>query len=277
VIFGPPPKEFTGYDLIVAHDVNGTYPVWLDETVKHTPVINFHHCVYKAPVPKEKFVARLTTSEHNQKLLGADHELVGLPMELPPYTKDLRSEYGIGPDDFVVGRMGRFEEVKRVIDFVEAAGLIKKQIPNVKFVLAGGDNFFGDTHAYIMRLKKRAEELGVELIFIRGFKQEDKTNILKMFDVFLYPTTEEGYCLAMVEAMLAKIPIVTYDTGPNMKTTGGFSNTTPTIGHYADLADLTILTLRKGAKVQQAYELASKRNDPVNFSERLNSIIHRFV
>ena len=110
-----------------------------------------------------------------------------------------RTDIGLSAEDFVVGVIGRFVPQKSPDIFIEAALLIKKEIPHAVFVFLGD----GD-------LKKQTEQFAVQhgiKLISPGFV-ENPYAYLKTFDVAVALPRWEGFGLAIAEYMAAEKAIV---------------------------------------------------------------------
>ena len=115
----------------------------------------------------------------------------------------LRRELGIAEKTFVIGSVSRLVRDKGHEYLVEAVAKLRKRRPDV-FLLIVGDG----------REKKRLTGLirkhGLRNHALLLSSQPDITSVFSMIDVFVHPATfREGFGLAMLEAMIAKIPVVT--------------------------------------------------------------------
>jgi glycosyltransferase involved in cell wall biosynthesis len=118
----------------------------------------------------------------------------------------LRAELGIRENEFVVINVGRLTEQKGQADLVKAAVLLRQGGVSVKFLIVG------DGH-----LKSALEELietaGLGDRFrLLGFR-DDIPSLLKMSDLFILSSLDEGLPMALLEAMAAGIPVVTTPVG----------------------------------------------------------------
>ena len=103
-----------------------------------------------------------------------------------------------------VGRMVR-EKGAHVL--VEAAPLVLAQAPMTRFVLAGGGNTDG--------LQARARALGVaSRVHLPGFVSETELRWLyHVAAAAVYPSLYEPFGIVALEAMAARVPVVTSDIG----------------------------------------------------------------
>lgn len=122
------------------------------------------------------------------------------------YTPDFdvnekRKSLGISVDDYVIGHVGRFDEHKNhefMIDLM--TGIIKKKA-NAKLLLIGdGSNF--------VNIKELAKNKGIfENVIFTG-NRSDVPELMKLMDIFLFPSIHEGFGIAVIEAQLAGINCV---------------------------------------------------------------------
>lgn len=115
-------------------------------------------------------------------------------------TDPVRRQATGGPP--VVGTLGRLVAQKGHDVLLQALELL----PRVRAVVVGE----GPDRA---RLEQLAADLGVaDRLELPGWS-DDATRYLSNFDVFVFPSWDEGLPLAILEAMLAGVPIVTSDVG----------------------------------------------------------------
>lgn len=122
---------------------------------------------------------------------------------------EVRAEFGIEPDDFVMGIMARLNKVKGHEYILKMAKRLKDEGRKIKVIIAG----VGDEEE---RLKALAKELDIEdTVKFAGFVK-DVSRILSVMDLQLnasYGT--EATSLALLEGMSLGIPAVVSDYGGN--------------------------------------------------------------
>ncbi len=127
--------------------------------------------------------------------------LVVIPygMDAPPADPSrrdaIRREFGAGPDDLVIGTMGRLEEQKGQSDLIDAMA----HLPSARLVLVGRGSLDAP-------LRARAAPLGPRVHFA-GFRT-DVAAVMAAFDIFALPSRWEGFGLVLLEAMAQGLPIV---------------------------------------------------------------------
>lgn len=120
--------------------------------------------------------------------------------------KDVRREFGIRPEERLVGTVGELVEAKGQRHLIEAASLILNEIPGTKFMIVGGGRLEAD-------LKSHASRLGVaDSVIFTGFR-DDIGDCLDAFDVFVLPSNMEGLNNSIVEAMMMGKPVAAANVG----------------------------------------------------------------
>ena len=116
---------------------------------------------------------------------------------------DLRAELGVGPATPLVGMIGNIRLTKGHEYFIRAADRVLRQFPTATFVICG------DGHAVLEPpLRELVAALGVaERVRFLGFRP-DVAALLPQLDVFVLPSTSEGFPLVVLEAMAAGRPVV---------------------------------------------------------------------
>lgn len=130
-----------------------------------------------------------------------------------------KQHFGLDPNRPVVGRLGRLEGIKRPQDFLSAVPTIAAMHPEAQFLLVGD----GTDGTGIRNMATNMINLTGMSIEIRmpGFLQGDeKALAYNAMDVFLYPTSMEGFGIVFAEAMSVGLPIVTYSDPVNVDVVG---------------------------------------------------------
>lgn len=102
--------------------------------------------------------------------------------------------------------VGGIEPRKGTLELVEAMA----RLPGVPLVIAGGDTLF-DYRPYRAEVVARAAELGVEPVVLGPVDHEELPGLVAGASVFAFPSTQEGFGLAAMEALAAGVPLVTRD------------------------------------------------------------------
>lgn len=112
-----------------------------------------------------------------------------------------REELHLSDDTFVFGHIGRFVAEKNQQSLIHAFSLIKPTCPTAKLVIIGDGRLEEE-------LKTLVEQLGLEnqVIFV-GFVP-DGFRFMRAFDTFVLCSVKESFGRVLLEAMIARIPIL---------------------------------------------------------------------
>jgi len=106
--------------------------------------------------------------------------------------------------------VGGIEPRKGTLELVEAMALLRRRRPDVRLVLAGGDTLF-DYLDYRATCLARADELGVEPVLLGPVEHETLPGLVAAAAAMAFVSTKEGFGLAAMEALAARVPVVTRD------------------------------------------------------------------
>ena len=122
-------------------------------------------------------------------------------------TKDeAKKELGIDSDGFVFGTIGRLVSIKGHKYLLEAFNTIHKLYPSSVLIIIGEGKLRADLQKYIDDNKlKDCIKLTGEIF--NAFR------LIRAFDTFVLPSTKEGFGLVLLEAMIAKVPIIASNAG----------------------------------------------------------------
>ena len=114
--------------------------------------------------------------------------------------RTVRSAYGIPQESLVIGSVGRFVPVKRYDLLLNIFGRICAQRSDVRLVLIG-------TGPLERALRAQADTLSLSsyVTFIVG---ASALELYPLMDCFVQPSAQEGLSIALLEAMVTKLPCV---------------------------------------------------------------------
>ncbi len=121
------------------------------------------------------------------------------------YFKDIKSVKEKSYDSCFLGRL---HPSKGIFDLIDIWKLILKKKQNAKLAIIGGGNKRLEDE-----LKKKIMDANLEHnIAIMGYLEDDKAfEILKSSKVFISPSHEEGFGIAILEGMACGLPVVAWD------------------------------------------------------------------
>jgi len=165
------------FDVIVANSTASKIMVERKRDVDKTKIKVVHNAVNKAPF--ENIV------------IDADEK---------------RREFSIRKDTKIIGSVGRLNTPKGLSVFIEAIPLILKEYENVFFMIVGDG---------ILRsnLENMVKKKGINQYMIFTGWRNDIAEIMNMFDIYVSTSISESFGNTLVEAGLAKKPVIAPNVG----------------------------------------------------------------
>jgi glycosyltransferase involved in cell wall biosynthesis len=121
-----------------------------------------------------------------------------------PFT--VRREAGIPDDALVVGFVGRFSPGKGLEELLQAAHLLLRNYPAVRYLIVGeashGEKGYADT---IHELSRR---LGLQDVAVFAGYRSDIPSVMASFDILAFPSHAESFGVVLIEAMAMGKPVV---------------------------------------------------------------------
>ena len=119
---------------------------------------------------------------------------------------ELRRLYGVSPDEFVVGWIGRMTAIKRVDDILLAFRRLRERGVNARLCLVGD----GPDREHV---EQRAHDLGISRNVLFVGYQRDVGPYYSFFDTLVLPSANEGTPVVAIEALAAGRPVVATRVG----------------------------------------------------------------
>jgi len=120
-------------------------------------------------------------------------------------VKKFRNEYKIKEDDTLIGMLARFSPGKGHEEFLSAAKILNDKYSTLKFVIVGeasrGENSYAD------KIKKLSNDLGLSNVIFTGYRA-DTPEVLGGMNIFVFPSHNEAFGIALAEAMAMGKPSV---------------------------------------------------------------------
>lgn len=133
---------------------------------------------------------------------------------------------------------------KGVFDLPQVWRHVCDSVPEAKLAIMGTGR-----EQDIMRLQRsfRDRKLSDNVQFLGYLSEYEKLATLKASSLFLFPSYEEGWGIAISEAMAAGLPVVAYDL-PAYRTAFKRGIVTVPLGSISDLARATVMLLKDDVK-----------------------------
>jgi len=132
---------------------------------------------------------------------GVDTDELGFDAEA---RERVRAQFGLSPQTYVIGALGRLDPNKRVDLTMEAAAPMLGEKCKILVIGRGEDQ---------PRLEAAAKRLGVTDHVIFGGYQSDTTAMLAAFDLYVAASLQETFGLSVLEALASGLPVL-YTTCP---------------------------------------------------------------
>ncbi len=134
-------------------------------------------------------------------LLGIDLRPFGEKVD----RAEIRAEFGLSKDIFIVGHVGRFAVQKNHAFLLDIASETIKRDPQVRFLLVGDGLLRAE-------MEKKAAALGLEKkVVFTGLRSDAPRLMLGAMDAFILPSLHEGLPLVLMEAQAAGLPCILSD------------------------------------------------------------------
>lgn len=136
----------------------------------------------------------------------------GIDSEKIVSKKYNKNDFAIPENAFVIGHTGRYNRAKNHETILKVAENICAKYENIYFVLCGKN-----TDVY---LEKKIQENTIlkDRVIVLGYR-DDVSSMLTIFDLYFFPSITEGQPNALIEAMVAGLPIVASNIKPIVETT----------------------------------------------------------
>jgi glycosyltransferase involved in cell wall biosynthesis len=120
----------------------------------------------------------------------------------------VRQELAIAPDTLLIGLVARFDPQKDHANFIQAAGVLHKIVPDVHFLLCGNEIIWDNHH-----LVQWIETAGIrEQCHLLG-ERDDIPRLLASLDIGGISSSGEAFPMVVGETMACGVPCVVTDVG----------------------------------------------------------------
>ncbi len=118
-------------------------------------------------------------------------------------------KYNLKKEDFIILQVGVISPTKNQKDALRAVNNLRKEISNLKLILAGDDKTL-----YAKELKEFIKNTGLEgkIIFTGFLSKEEVYKLYSVCNMCVFPVKFQGGYLSVIEAISARIPVVVYPT-----------------------------------------------------------------
>jgi len=204
-IHNVPPEE---------HSINAFSKIPLLRDIAKTAYFSCIKLIARLTVWFGKYNSIIAVSENTKKKLIAIHakpdfiSVVGNGISIPSDTSAIQTDFS---DEIRILTVAGVIEHKGQINMIYALPKILAIVPNVKYYIVGSIR----SPEYRKKIESMIQELGVESsVKITG---EVSVNELQMYydscDIYVQPSYQEGFCIAILDAMIRGKPVIGTDVG----------------------------------------------------------------
>lgn len=135
----------------------------------------------------------------------------------PELRSQIRREYGIGDDDFLIGHVGRFDTQKNHAFLIDVFAEVWKQCPNCKLMFIGEGRLQATVKQSVtlpppINIGGKDRILQNSVIFTGA--RDDVFSFYNAFDLFVLPSLFEGLGIVSIEAQVNGCPNLLSSTIP---------------------------------------------------------------
>ncbi len=217
------------FQIVICHRYKPSYVMlWVARFCK-IPVLFFvmhelktlhsmpRRCLVAALMQKNMFFAGVSNAVRDdirRDILGVPAErvitlynMIDIELTEPTFLDRpmAREKLNLAKEDFVFGTLGRLVPAKDQDTMIKGFSLIKAQCPHAKLVIIGDG-------VLEKNLKEQIQQLHLEKDVILTGYIDQGFRLLKAFDVFVLTSVKEAFGRVLLEAMLAKVPVIATKT-----------------------------------------------------------------
>lgn len=241
-----------GHHLPVVTTLHGTDITLLGKDPSFEPVISF-------AINQSDAVTAVSHSLRNDtyKLFGVNKEIAVVPnflnVEKLQFEEDpeMRAAYAQDHERILV-HISNFRKVKRVVDVVRVFAQVREKMP-AKLLMVGD----GPERS---RVEQLCRDMGTCGDTVMLGKLKNPTEVLQVADLFVLPSEAESFGLAALEAMAARVPVISTNTGglPEVNR-HGVTGMMSEVGDVDEMAANAIFLLEDEGRLQQFRDRARGR------------------
>ena len=280
-----------GNTVICAHFFKAFIACAIASFIYRVPLVNNEHgsAYYRTGYKKYvmqllRFIPKITICNSNY-VMGTIAEqfkfpknklvVVYNPVEKRLSKKSLIEDISIDANSLVIGHVGGFIKQRDQIILIDAISSLRKKGIDAVLILVGDGPEKNN-------LENTSEELGVnQYVHFIGYTN-NIGDWLDLFDIYINPTLDEGFGIAVVEAMLSGVPVIAANAGALKEIIEDNINGLLFLpGNVASLVE-KILALHNNFELNEklsssARGIAEEKYSPLLYSKNYHDVIDRVI
>lgn len=191
------------------------------------------------------------------------------PFAEPVDRRAIRDQWGIPPEAFVVGHVGRFDPQKNHEMILQIAAELASRHSAFRLMLVGDGR--GRP-----QIEDKIKSLGIQdQVILTGVRDDVPSLMVGAMDVFLFPSHYEGFGIVAVEAQAAGLPCVMSDVVPDEATViDEMVTKLPLSASPATWADAICSQRNCHAVMDQSRALELVRQSPFDIESAVEALEH---
>jgi sugar transferase (PEP-CTERM/EpsH1 system associated) len=180
----------------------------------------------------------------------------------------LRQELRIGPDEFLVGCIGRLDPVKNHAGLIRAVERLKDEGTSIRVLIVGD----GPERA---SLEQQIASFGGTLRPILAGNRGDVERFYGAFDLFVLNSSAEGMSNTLLEAMASGLPVVCTAVGGNLElVSDGISGKLVPVADDGSLAQAIKLLISRG---DLRHQYGTEAKEFVSRNHSLEGMVQKYL
>lgn len=175
----------------------------------------------------------------------------------------IRNEFRLGANEFVIGKVGRFDPLKDHFNLLQALSLVAEQKIDFRCLLVG-KGLSSDNAVLVSYIT----ELGLQHRVVLAGQRTDIPSVMNALDLHVLSSCSEGFPNVLAEAMACGTPCVATNVGDALEILGDESTCCPPQNSHA-LADAIIKMATEWQKAPVAWR-ARKTVSTKRISDRFS-------
>jgi glycosyltransferase involved in cell wall biosynthesis len=183
------------------------------------------------------------------------------------YRQEYREKLGLSPHNLTIGFFARFHKLKGFSQLLQAFSLVYQKDPTINLILAGQQ-----VTDHNKDLTAEIADLGLQEAVLLVGELKEPERYLPALDLFVSPSSQEGFPNAVGEAMACGIPCVVTDVGDSALLVGETGGIVPP--HNPTLLAQAILDILKNPATLRTKGDQARLRIETHFS--LPAIVERY-
>jgi glycosyltransferase involved in cell wall biosynthesis len=150
--------------------------------------------------------------KESRKLAKIYNGIAERSLDIPRASAGIREQWRLSSRDKILITVARLSPMKGLEHLIDAAALVKRTAPHLKFLIVG-DVAFEQERPYKEKLVRKIGDLRLnDSVLMHGLRR-DVPELLAQADVLVLPSVYDIFPTVILEAMRAGLPVVATDVG----------------------------------------------------------------